>query len=242
MNTDAPGSLVARIIFQPVEETLLLHWSRALDAPATVPLLTLALRLSSHLALLLPVFVPPLLPLVLPFLLPRRYTAETSAGLTLQTYLAAYLPLLSLNGILEAFHAASATPAQVARQAKVMIASSGVFALCLWALARGSVLAVTTEQALIYASCSAMLVRIAYALVHARAVVRQQQPRSAFLKIGTVLPKWPVRIAVALLGGLVWAASARLAPLGNNPAPSLRNQVLLLALGGGAGVIVLGLM
>ncbi|KAL1405510.1 Oligosaccharide translocation protein rft1 [Vanrija albida] len=236
------GSLVARIIFQPLEETLLLHWSRSLDAPATVPLLTLALRLSSHLALLLPVFVPPLLPLLLPFLLPRRYTAETSAALTLQTYLACYLPLLSLNGILEAFHAASATPAQVARQAKVMVASSGVFALSLWALARGTIATVTTEQALIYASCTAMLVRIGYALVHARSVVRQRQPASAFLRIGSVLPKWPIRIAVAVLGGVVWAASARLGGNDDNAGPSLRNQVLLLALGAGAGAIVLGLI
>ncbi len=47
-------------------------------------------------------------------------------------------PSLELNGILEAFHAASATPQQVKTQAKWMIGSSAVFVACLAVLSAGS--------------------------------------------------------------------------------------------------------
>ena len=191
------GSLVARIVFQPIEETLQLHWSRAIDSSA--PLLRLALRLSLYLLLILPAFLPPVLPTILPLLLPRRYVAETTAAQTLQTYLVAYLPLMSLNGILEAFHTASATPAQVAKQAKFMILSSATFVITLLALVKGRI--GTTEQALIYASCAAMVVRIAYAWTHA---VRFQAGK---LGMRSVLPDPAIAFSLVLLGwGLRFAA------------------------------------
>lgn len=202
-----------------------MHWSRTLDSPATAEILIFALRSSLYLGLVLVVFLPPLLPAVLPLLLPRKYIRETTAARTLQTYLVTYLPLLSLNGILEAFHAASATPAQVALQAKVMIASSGVFALALYLLAQraGSY---TTEQALIYASCVAMAVRVVYAFSHARRVAGS---------LSGILPKMGVVGALAVFGSVVWASSERLGA-------STKDQLTLLALGAGCGINVLGIM
>lgn len=230
------GSLIARIIFQPVEETLRLYWSRSLLSTTTIPLLEFALRLSLHLLLLFPVFLIPLLPSVLPLLLPRKYTAETTAAATLQTYLVAYLPLLSLNGILEAFHAASASPAQIAQQAWVMGASSVTFIGALWYLTAGAGIAAgagasyTREQALIYASCASMLVRIAYAGTHAATFARKRGERLS------ALPRLPVLAAVGLAGAVVWGAAARLGGGG------LRDTLALLGVGGVAGLCVLGAM
>lgn len=202
MRADDTGSLVARIIFQPLEETLLLHFSSALSAPSTPHLLTYILHISSHLLLLLPAFLPPLLPALLPVLLPRRYV-HTSAPSTLETYLIWYLPLLSLNGIFEAFHASSATPGQVATQARWMINSSLAFAIGLYGLTHlPEDIQLGTEKALIYASCLAMTVRITYAWRHAR---RYLVGREGGLSILRIAPKWQVTLAAAVSGGVLRA-------------------------------------
>lgn len=170
------GSLIARIIFQPMEETLLLHFTSSLTSPETPELLTYILHISSHLLLLLPIFLPPLYSPIIPLLLPKRYLTSTTASKTLESYLKFYLPLLSLNGLIESFHAASADSRQVAMQMRWMIGGSFVFATTLWSLRNGLVVVrklgggkggLTTEQALIYASCASMIVRIVYAYRHA---------------------------------------------------------------------------
>lgn len=177
----------------------MLHFSRSLDSPTTRHLLAYVVHLSLHLLLFLPAFVPPLLPLVLPLLLPARY-AHTSAASTLETYLAYYIPLLSLNGILEAYHASSATPSQIARQARWMIASSLAFAGGLWAMTRYYIpVGMTTEQYLVVASCLSMIVRIIYAALHARQYGR--------ITLRGALPH-PATIAVALGGAAVLRAGA----------------------------------
>jgi oligosaccharide translocation protein RFT1 len=183
----AAGSLIARIVFQPIEETLLLHFSSNPHSASNAPLLRLVLHLSSYLLLLLPSFLPPLLPPVLQILLPRRYLL-TSAPSTLQTYLCFYIPLLSLNGILEAYHAATATPAQMSVQARWMIASSGVFVGSLYC-AKGRV---ANETALIGASCMGMVVRITYAFFHAR--------RAAGIDVRALFPKSFVTVAAVAFG------------------------------------------
>ena len=144
-------------------------------------------HLSFHLLVLLPAFVPPLLPPILAILLPKRYIL-TSAPHTLKIYLSSYIPLLSLNGILEAYHAATATPAKMSIQARVMIASSAIFVATLW-LTRGHV---RNETALIGASCTGMLLRIAYAFNHAR--------QTAGLNIRTLFPKKMVSVVVVISG------------------------------------------
>lgn len=214
-------------MFQPIEETLQLHWSRALQDSGR--LLQLALRLSLHLLLILPAFLPPVLPAILPLLLPKRYVVETSAPQTLQTYLVAYLPLLSLNGILESFHTASATPAQVAKQAKFMVLSSAAFVAVLFALVRGRM--GTTEQALIYASCAAMAVRIGYAWSHA---VRFQGGK---LSLRNVIPR-PLVVAVVA----VFSAVLRLAAAKAQSLDTIRGLALIVGTAGVAGISTLAAM
>lgn len=74
---------------------------------------------------------------------------------------------MSLNGILEAFHASSASPAQIGRQARWMMGSSVAFAVSLWSLANLRPGRISTEQCLVLASCASMVVRIIYAGNHA---------------------------------------------------------------------------
>ncbi|KAL7422307.1 Oligosaccharide translocation protein rft1 [Cryptotrichosporon argae] len=250
------GSLIARIVFQPIEESLLLHLSRA-DAGASasssasssgarsLASVPFVVHLSTHLLVLCPAFLPPLLPAVLPLLLPGRY-AHTTAASTLATYLTAYIPLLSLNGILEAVHAATARPADLARQARWMAASSAAFVAALVALTQGTqrtatqshsralpVLGhITTEQALVYASCAAMAVRITYAAAHAH---RYLAPRGLTLSVRAALPKPPV-LAAAAAAGLALRVTA--AWLGPDPPVALR--ALLVGEGMAWTAVVLG--
>jgi oligosaccharide translocation protein RFT1 len=103
---------------------------------------------------------------------------------------------MSLNGILEAFHASSASPSQIASQAKWMIGSSGAFAGGLWVLGRWGMGG--TEQCLVYASCFSMIVRIVYAGNHARQYFKKTTP----ISIMDILPH-PTIIAIAAVGAAV---------------------------------------
>lgn len=179
-----------------MEETLLLHFSSSPSDPSSIRLLTLALRLSSHLLLLLPSFLPPLLPALIPLLLPRRYLSTSAPGI-LETYLKVYIPLLSLNGILEAYHAATATPDQVKTQIKWMVASSLGFVGALFA--NGRFLGMQTETTLIYASCLAMVIRITYALLHAQ---RRARITGGELRVTSILPR-KTSMVVAIGSGAI---------------------------------------
>ncbi|MCJ1428508.1 Oligosaccharide translocation protein rft1 [Sticta canariensis] len=161
------GSLVARILFQPLEESSRSIFGRLLSSqqqltPSSNKVVppdserralqqaTSYLRSLLHfytLVSLLSVSLgPTVAPILLGFIAGPRWTA-TAAPAVLAAY-CYYIPLLALNGILEAFVSAVATPTQLRQQSAWMLAFSGAFAttgyfvLELWDLgARGLVLA-----------------------------------------------------------------------------------------------------
>lgn len=146
-------------------------------------------RVSVYLLLLCLSFVPPLAPIVLPYLLPRAYR-QTSAFQTLTAYLTLYLPILGMNGILEAFFAATSGVKGLGEQSGAMVVSSGAFAGTLMVLAKGRQRLANTativlplavdstwlrtwtnpEVSLVYANAISMLVRIVFAFRHALAL------------------------------------------------------------------------
>ncbi|MCJ1285656.1 Oligosaccharide translocation protein rft1 [Xylographa opegraphella] len=163
------GSLVARMLFQPIEESSRGVFGRLLASDASpvtksakgVPVTTISSSLPDHgrsrqdspaadadskssnngilstrsylttllhlyglLSLIITVIGPTIAPLLL------RYVAGpawTSAGPVLSAY-CYYIPLLALNGILEAFVTAVATPAQLRVQSVWMLGFSAGFA------------------------------------------------------------------------------------------------------------------
>lgn len=166
------GSLVARLLFQPVEEITRVFFSKTLAVctieedqdntkkakPVAVqsekasdkepeiknPLTSeqqMALRQSSatlhsllrvqmHVLLILVVFLPPYLPTLLAHFLPKKYLA-TSAPSILQAY-AYYLPMMSINGIVEAFAFSVMSANDVKRQARWLFVTSISFGLFVW--------------------------------------------------------------------------------------------------------------
>jgi len=211
-------------VFQPIEETLLLHFSSSPGATENGPLISFITHISSHLLLLLPSFLPPLLPPLLSVFLPRRYLV-TSAPSTLQTYLCFYIPLLSLNGVLEAYHTATATPRQMTIQTRWMIGSSFVFVAALFGLRNF----LQTETALISASCVAMGVRIFYAYLHAK--------KSAGMGVRALLPKSAVTVTSVVCGAVL----RRIYKTGRWT-KGWSTWVELLGFGGVLGLVTLGVM
>lgn len=175
--------MIARIVFQPLEEAARLYFSRtvrpqriASTAEDRAPFQVLAnlLHLSIALPMITVAFVPAVSPVIRTVLLPERYQ-NTSAAQTLVTYLMFYLPTMSLNGILEAFFAATTDATKIAQQSGVMAGCSLVFGSTLLALkhVRRSYsrtafsVWLNPECSLVYANTLQMLCRIVFAGRHA---------------------------------------------------------------------------
>ena len=138
------GSLVARIIFQPIEETSRVFFSKTLSSSSTITkddlstaahILLSLLLLFTHLLLLLIIFGPPFLPLAVSILLPPRYHA-TSAPIILRTYIY-YIPTMAFNGLLEAFIASTSTPTDLRTQSRWMVIFSIAFIVSAVTLSKG---------------------------------------------------------------------------------------------------------
>ncbi|KAM0786193.1 hypothetical protein ACM66B_006998 [Microbotryomycetes sp. NB124-2] len=166
------GSLVARILFQPLEESSRLYFSRQLSSPSpdtlasSASLLQSFLLLYSHLGLILALLAPSFTtPLLFHLLGPRWVSSTSSAGPLLRTYCSTYLPLLAFNGFTEAFFQSSASPAWIRRGSLWMTFCSIAFIFAVGV----SVKLQLAERGLIYANCFNMALRIAFSSTFIRA-------------------------------------------------------------------------
>lgn len=170
--TPLPGSLVARIILQPIEETSRLFFSKALSATgknspealrSAANALMVLLLVFTHLFLLLITFAPPFLPLALTLVIPSRYL-QTSAPSILGTYIY-YIPTMAFNGILEAFFTSTATPADLRAQSRYLLAFSVGFVGAAVTFTQGLGLG---DTGLVWANILNLLFRALYAWNFAR--------------------------------------------------------------------------
>lgn len=217
------GGLIARILFQPIEESSRSFFARLLNTQSPAPnnktsspspnpttQATTFLRTLLHFYLLLSTLILSLAPTLAPLALrtiagPRWSHTEAPAVLAAYCY---YIPLLALNGILEAFVAATATTPQLRTQSAWWFACSAAFVgsgylvlkVCGWG-ARG----------LVAANCMGMAARIwwSWGFVQAylgerggRLEVRGLRPGTATLVGGAV--SWVVlrRVEGGFEGGV----------------------------------------
>ncbi|KAH9032835.1 Rft-1-domain-containing protein [Lactarius hengduanensis] len=218
------GSLVARVVFQPIEETSRIFFSKSLSSSSSssssendqealqtaVELLSTLLLLFTHFLLLLLVFGPPYLPLATALVLPPRYQ-QTSAPRILRAF-RFYLPAMAYNGVLEAFLASVCTPADLRAQSRMMAAASA--ALIATALAGARVFG-AGDVALVWANTASMAVRALYAwrfarkFCEARAVPHRQRETERALGLAALRP--PLGVLVAFAAAAVctrWSAAA----------------------------------
>ncbi|KAI8228126.1 Oligosaccharide translocation protein RFT1 [Colletotrichum sp. SAR 10_96] len=166
------GGLLARLVFQPIEESSRSYFSRLLlsqDTKTSKPSKETANTASQHLHTLLrfyvllsavivsigPVAAPPLLSLVA-----GKRWANEGAGDVLAVY-CYYIPLLAINGVAEAFVASVATEAQVHRQSVWMGAFSVAFGSAAFIFMRVMDLG---ASGLVFANCINMLCRIVWSI------------------------------------------------------------------------------
>jgi oligosaccharide translocation protein RFT1 len=169
------GSLVARIIFQPIEETLRVFFSRILGGETQkkksddhrVSLAQSAIMLQSllsiqiSLSIILVIFGSASLPILLPLLLPKQYLS-TSAPQVLGAWIW-YIPVLAVNGGLEAFLSSVATPKDLNNQSRWMIGFSAIYigsAIVFYSVDLG-------DASLVYANVVNLSARIIYSLRYA---------------------------------------------------------------------------
>lgn len=210
----AIASLITRIVLQPLEESARLYFSRAVNRakPNLQPFYILSnmARLSVLFLLGTLVFVPPVGSIFVPLILPPQYQS-TSAPQTLVAYTMIYLPVMSLNGILEGFFAATTDAKGVASQ-------SGVLAGC--SLAFGATLLLfryvhlkldhvpfiktwtSTETSLVYANTVQMFCRIFFSGRHALKLGRETSQRLSTKMSWSIMPG-TLSLGAALLGLVV---------------------------------------
>ncbi|BFZ61181.1 Oligosaccharide translocation protein rft1 [Saitoella coloradoensis] len=171
------GSLLARILFQPIEESSrnlfghLLGTSKITDdkdkekdaaaaRDQAKSMLLTTLRLYSLLSLLLLTLGSSYAPIALRLLIGRRWSSSSSsAGDVLAAY-CYYLPLMSINGIFEAFVASTATPGQLRTQSKWMVLFSALFVGSGWVFMRTLDMG---AEGLVWANCVNLFGRIIWA-------------------------------------------------------------------------------
>lgn len=194
-------------------------------------ILTILLRFSTHLLLLLPAFGPPYIPLALSFLLPaaRWSPARLQTPRSILRIYTLYLPLMSLNGMLEAFFAATATPIDLARQSRAMVLFSIAFLLSAGGLAR---VLERPEAGLVWANCVNSLCRIVFSFRYARTWLGR---RGRTVGLVDVLPRAAVAGVVGLSAGLVRASGRSNA----DGLSSSRNLLRHVGLGGLLGLVCL---
>jgi oligosaccharide translocation protein RFT1 len=198
-----PGSLVARIVFQPIEESSRIFFSKSLSSSSwssekekdalktAVELLSTILLLFTYFLLLLVTFGPPYLSLATALVLPPRYL-QTSAPSILRAY-RFYLPVMACNGVLEAFFASVCTPADLQAQSRMMAAAS--VSLVMTAIGGSRVLGMG-DAALVWANTVSMAVRALYAWRFVRGYCAARgQPN--LIGWSTLLPQRGVIIAFA---------------------------------------------
>ncbi|KAI0696434.1 Rft-1-domain-containing protein [Cytidiella melzeri] len=169
------GSLVARIVLQPIEETARVFFSKTLSSESSAKkesadnvktagnVLASLLLVFSHLLCLLVTFAPPYLPLALTLALPSRYL-KTSAPSILHTYIY-YIPTMAFNGVLEAFFASAATASHLRTQAWWMLMYSFLFVIAAVMLSQGLGLG---DSGLVWANVLNLWLRAIYAWTFAR--------------------------------------------------------------------------
>lgn len=144
------GGLLARLVFQPVEESSRNTFGRLLSAPQNKTgsqrgrsgltkeqrqaLKYLSSTLCFYMLMALPLvsIAPYVLPVVVRHVIGADwYTASTSALMSTYCY---YIPLMAVNGILDAFVTSVATTAQLRAQSLWMLLFTAVYGAAAWAM------------------------------------------------------------------------------------------------------------
>lgn len=196
------GGLLARLLFQPVEESSRSYFSRLLatvtaKSPAVQEaersmntLMRLYILLSAVIIAVGPVAAPPLLSIVA-----GKQWAGAGAGDVLGVY-CFYIPFLALNGLTESFVASVASENEVHKQSVWMSAFSGAFVTAAYLFMKIVPLGAT---GLVLANIINMLCRIVWSVIFIKAYFKNL---GAPFSLRKVVPTTSILVAVGTLFAL----------------------------------------
>jgi oligosaccharide translocation protein RFT1 len=201
------GGLIARLLFQPIEESSRSYFSRLLSTPdqtAKSSQVVREARESLHTLLrcyiLLGVLVVSLGPFAAPSLLAivagRRWIGS-GAGEVLATY-CFYIPFLALNGITESFVASVATESEVHGQSGWMGAFSVAFAAAAFLLMRVFPLGAT---GLVLANAVNMLCRIIWSMFFIKKFFKRQ---NVTFGVADLIPQSTLALCAIAAAAMYW--------------------------------------
>ncbi|CCH58666.1 hypothetical protein TBLA_0A08770 [Henningerozyma blattae CBS 6284] len=128
------GSLVTRLLFAPIEESLRLFLARLLSVKRNNKNLILSMevlvnltKFYLYLSLIIVIFGPINSSFLLQFLIGTKWSTTTLLD-TIRIY-CFYIPFLAINGIFEAFFQSVASGDQILKQSYLMMVFSGIFLL-----------------------------------------------------------------------------------------------------------------
>lgn len=214
------GSLVARILFQPLEESSRLFYSREIGGSqkssdeikspqksksaidTSVALLGRLVKLQIYLSLIFVCFCPFYTTPLLYHVLRGSRWMNTSAPRLLREYLF-LLPLLGFNGILEAFVQATASEKQLGQMSKALLGWSAIYCACCYVAVS---LLDMKEDALIWANGVTMACRIAYSAGYINQYCKSHQRVFSISNI-TWQSRLPVLACVLSTPVLSWSQS-----------------------------------
>ncbi|KAJ6790256.1 hypothetical protein PWT90_10102 [Aphanocladium album] len=196
------GGLLARLLFQPIEESTRSYFSKLLVKPEKTPsavreankslhtLLRLYLLLSGFVVSVGPFAAPPLLRIIVG----SRWDGS-GAGDVLAIY-CLYVPFLAINGLTESFVASVATEAEVHRQSVWMGFFSAMFAASAYGFM--GVLGLGA-QGLVYANIVNMFCRIVWSLLFIRRYFARYNDDFSVRKL---IPDETIAVSVSTFAGL----------------------------------------
>lgn len=216
---------MARIIFQPIEETARVFFSKALvnvsssKTPQTLGSLKSSLQtlrslllLMTHFTLFLIVFFPPYLPILTTLFLPKRYHA-TSAPSILMVY-TFYLPMMAFNGVLEAFLFSAASSHDLRVQSRWLVVFSVGFIFIAVGLARSLGLG---DVGLVWANVINLGMRVLYAGLFVERYSRRFGVESRSVEWGRALPPIGVFGSFAIAGAITrWSERSLASDIGGS--------------------------
>lgn len=203
------GGLLARLLFQPIEESTRSYFSKLLVKPEKTPsavreagkslhtLLRLYLLLSGFVVSIGPFAAPPLLRIIVG----SRWDGS-GAGDVLAIY-CLYVPFLAINGLTESFVASVATEAEVHRQSVWMGFFSAMFAgsayVFMGVLGFGA-------QGLVYANIVNMFCRIVWSLLFIKKYFTRYNENFSVRKL---IPDETIAVSVSTFAGLYQTGIAK---------------------------------
>lgn len=186
------GGLIARLIFQPIEESSRNYFGKLLSTidgrpsmasiQSTSRNLERLLRFYSLLSTCAVVVGPSAAPILLRLVVGSRWS-DTGAGDLLAKY-CFYIPLLAFNGVLESFVSVVATQSQLWWQSVWMVAFSLAYASAGYVLLYQLDLGAT---GLVYANMANMLIRIVWCSAFIKKYLRQN---NSTMNMSDILPTW----------------------------------------------------